>query len=53
MQETTIYVELLDEGTIVFAPVPAEHLEGNSYKILKLSAPNDYSFRFKEGTYVY
>jgi hypothetical protein len=53
MEETTIYVELLEEGTIVFAPVPALHLGQSFYKILEHNR-NDYDkLRFQAGTFVF
>jgi hypothetical protein len=51
MQETTIYVELL-EGTIVFAPVPALHLGERYYKILEHNREDYDTLRFNTGTYV-
>ena len=51
MQKATIYIELLDEGTRVFAPVPAEHLGGRYYKVLKHNQIEFYP-RFEAGTYV-
>lgn len=53
MQETTVYVELLDEGTIVFAPVPAVLVGGHCYKILEPKETDDIILRFNSGTYVY
>ena len=51
MQETTVYVELL-EGTIVFAPVPALHLGERYYKILEHNREDYDTLRFNTGTYV-
>ena len=38
MQETIIYIELLNEGTRVFAPFSAIHL-GDRYYILNITEP--------------
>jgi hypothetical protein len=52
VKETTIYIELLDEGVRVFAPVPALHLGGRYYKVLQHNR-NDYGMlRFEAGIYV-
>ena len=53
MQETTIYVELLDEGTIVFAPVPAVLAGKHCHKILEPKAADENMLRFSPGAYVY
>lgn len=52
MQKETIYIELLDEGTRVFAPVLAEHLGGRYYKILEHNRADYGVLRFEVGTYV-
>lgn len=39
MDIKTIYVQLLDEGTIVYRPMPAYQVSRGIYKLLK---PNDY-----------
>lgn len=52
MQETNVWVELLDEGVTVFAPVPALHLGGRYYKILENNRP-DYKPLFGTGTFVF
>lgn len=53
MSEEIIYIELLDEGVRVFAPVPALHLGDRYYKVLEHNR-NDYGdLRFKVGTYVF
>lgn len=51
MNETEIYVELLDEGATVFGLVPAIHLGKRFYKIIK-SDRLDYKPKFGEGIYV-
>ena len=51
MEKTTIYIELLDEGVRVFAPVSALHLGGRYYKVLEYNK-EDYKPRFEAGTYV-
>ncbi len=51
MQETTIYVELL-EGTIVFAPVPARRLGERFYKNLEHNRTEYDTLCFNTGTYV-
>jgi hypothetical protein len=51
MQEESIYIELLDEGVRVFAPVPALHLGERYYKVLEFDR-DYYKPRFEEGTYV-
>jgi hypothetical protein len=53
MQETTIYVELMDEGTIVFVPVLAVHLGERFYKILEHKRADDEKLRFDMGTFVF
>lgn len=52
MQETNIYIELLKEGTIVFAPVPALHLGSRYYKVLEHNREDYETLRFNTGTYV-
>jgi hypothetical protein len=52
---TQVYVRLLDEGTIVFRPVPAMLLGSDMVKLL---APNDYdpedeNWEFKPGCVVH
>ena len=51
MQKATIFIELLDEGARVFAPVQAEHLGGRYYKVLEHNQGEFYP-RFAAGTYV-
>ncbi|HEX8638477.1 MAG TPA: hypothetical protein VF692_10465, partial [Pyrinomonadaceae bacterium] len=47
-----IYIELLDEGTRVFAPVPAIHLGGRYYKVLEHNRADYGVLRFNPGTFV-
>ena len=51
MNKEIIYIELIDEGTRVFAPVPAEHLGGRYYKILEYER-DDIRPCFEAGTFV-
>ena len=52
MQEATIYIELLNEGTRVFVPVSALHLGGRYYKVLDYDRSDYETLRFDIGTYV-
>jgi hypothetical protein len=52
MKETEIYIELLDEGVRVFAPVPALHLGGRYYKVLEHNRSDYGVLHFEAGTYV-
>lgn len=52
MKEAIIYIELLDEGVRVFAPVPSLHLGGRYYKVLEHNKPDYGILRFEAGTYV-
>jgi hypothetical protein len=52
VEEATIYMELLDEGTRVFAPVPALHLGGRYYKVLEHNRSDYGTLRFETGMYV-
>ncbi len=52
MKEATIYIELLDEGTRVFAPVPSLHLGGRYYKVLEHNRSDYGILRFEIGAYV-
>ncbi len=53
MKEAIIYIELLDEGTRVFAPVPSLHLGERYYKVLEHNRPDYGVLRFEAGTYVF
>jgi hypothetical protein len=48
---TTIYVPLLDEGTEVWRPAEAEHMDGEKYRIVS-SASADEKWRFNKGEIV-
>ena len=50
----TIYVELLDEGTLVWRPVKAILVDKNIYKILTSNEydPDDEVWKFKPGSLV-
>lgn len=50
-----VYVRLLDEGTVVFRPVPAMFLDANTAKILAPSNydPEDENWEFKPGSIVH
>lgn len=52
MNEEVIYIELLDEGVRVFAPVPALHLGERYYKVLQHNKRDYGVLRFEVGTYV-
>ena len=52
MKEATIYIELLDEGIRVFAPVPSLHLGERYYKVLEHNRADYGVLRFEAGTYV-
>jgi len=44
----TIYVYLLDEGTDVWRPVDAVHVEGSKYRIVGVNVdPDDEQWQFK------
>lgn len=51
--ETVVYVELTDEGTVVFAPIPAIKLGERIYKLLEHNRPDYESLKFIPGTFVY
>ncbi len=49
----TIYLPLLNEGTDVWRPVEAKHIEGNIYKIIsKNETESDEEWMFSTGDYV-
>jgi hypothetical protein len=52
--EKNIYIQLLEEGTKVFRPVPAIELEKNIYEVKgqDIYDPEDEVWEFKPGTYV-
>lgn len=52
MKESTIYIELLDEGVRVFVPVPSLHLGGGYYKVLEHNRIDYGVLRFEAETYV-
>ena len=52
MKEETIYIEMLDEGTRVFTPVPSLHLGGRYYRVLEHNETDYGMLRFEAGTYV-
>ncbi|MBZ5856407.1 hypothetical protein [Flavihumibacter profundi] len=49
-----IYIRLLNEGTIVYRPVPATELEKNVYEVegLDIYNPEDEIWEFLPGTFV-
>lgn len=52
MDKTTIiYIELLEEGTPCWAPVQAQHVHGNVYRITS-RRPEDQIWPFTEGATV-
>jgi len=52
--EKNIYIQLLDEGTKVYRPVPAIKIENNIYKLqgFDIYDPEDEIWEFSPGTYV-
>ncbi|HEU0368111.1 MAG TPA: hypothetical protein VFR42_02805 [Candidatus Acidoferrum sp.] len=48
---TTIYIELLEEGTPCWRPVTAEHLDGDLYRIIG-ETPDDEVWPFVQGDVV-
>ncbi len=52
--EKIIYIQLLDEGTKAYRPVPAVELENNIYKLKghDIYDPEDEAWEFKPGTHV-
>ena len=51
--ETTIYVELLDEGTPTWRPVRAERTADGTYRIVSWSPdPEDETWQFPSGSVV-
>ena len=52
--EEIIYVQLLEEGTDVFRPVPAIRIEKNIFKLMGVDMynPEDETWEFSPGTYV-
>ena len=52
-QEITVYVALLNEGTDVWRPVDAKHIEGDVYRIAEInSVPSDENWQFSPGDLV-
>jgi len=51
---TNIYVQLLNEGTEVYRPVPAIEIRNNIYKLegREIYDPEDEEWEFKPGTLV-
>ena len=51
---TTIYIRLLDEGSVAFRPTPAEPVKGGLFKVLPTSDynPNDEKWEFLPGSIV-
>ena len=52
--EKIIYIQLLDEGTIAYRPVPAREIENNIYEMggYDIYDPEDEVWEFLPGTYV-
>jgi hypothetical protein len=52
--ERNIYIQLLEEGTKVYRPVPAIEIENNIYEIqgFEIYDPEDETWEFTPGTYV-
>ena len=52
--EKTIYIQLLDEGTKVFRPVPALAIRSNVYEVkgIEVYDPEDETWEFPPGSYV-
>ena len=52
--ERSIYIQLLEEGTKVYRPVPAIEIEPNIYKVqgFEIYDPGDEVWEFTPGTYV-
>jgi len=52
--ERIIYIQLLDEGTKVYRPVPACEIENNIYEVggFEIYNPEDEVWEFPPGTYV-
>lgn len=48
---TIIYMPLLDEGTAVYRPVQAEHIDGDSYRVVG-PRPPDERWAFEPGVAV-
>lgn len=52
MNKDIIYVNLLDEGTVVLKPVLATHQGSSVYKIISDDKPNDDKYEFPSGSCV-
>lgn len=52
MSSTSIYVQLLDEGTICWRPVRAEHLGGGVYRIADSPRDDTEIWEFQTGDMV-
>jgi len=52
--EKNIYIQLLEEGTKVYRPVPACQIEDNLYEVggFEIYDPEDEVWEFTPGTYV-
>ena len=52
--EKNIYIQLLEEGTIVYRPVPALEVKNNIYEVRgsEIYDPEDEVWEFSPGTYV-
>ena len=52
--ERNIYIQLLEEGTKVYRPVPALEIENNIYEVrgFEIYNPEDEVWEFPAGTYV-
>lgn len=52
--ERKIYIQLLEEGTKVYRPVPAIEIESNIYKVqgFEIYDPDDENWEFPPDTYV-
>ncbi|MEZ4909950.1 MAG: hypothetical protein R2774_03710 [Saprospiraceae bacterium] len=52
--EKNIYIQLLEEGTKVYRPVPAIEIENNIYEVqgFEIYDPEDEVWEFSPGTYV-
>jgi hypothetical protein len=52
--EKNIYIQLLEEGTKVYRPVPSFQIEDNLYEVggFEIYDPEDEVWEFTPGTYV-
>ena len=54
IMERIIYIQLLNEGSTAYRPVPAVEIESNIYKVLgsEMYDPADEEWEFLPGSYV-